>query len=598
MVKSRDSLTTAPLFYPQNHLTPQKTAKNSLLLFLPLALWILIGVVLRFNELTSKSPWTDEFATLVFSLGNHFNLLPLNQIISTETLLKPLEINAETNINDVANLLLNEDNHPPLYFALFHLWLKLFPSSGDYINLWASRAFPALFGVLAIPVAYLVGKFVFRSTVMANLAALLIAVSPYHIFLSQEARHYTCAVLFVCLALGCFLKAAQNLSKGQTLSKRLILAWIIINAIGLSIHFFFGLGALAGFMSLAVLFLTQAQKVDFNLYKLKHWNSLVIVLLGTSTTVLVWVSIITQREFGNGMTQWIQQDNSSFIGLVSPPFQLAAAWVTMLCLLPIESPSLAIAIFSGAVMLAYLIWFIPIIKQGLMNSWNRGKYQLETKMLILSFISLVILFLGVTYLGGKDITRGARYSFVYLPTVTFLLAIILANYWQNKSAKFKFKINSQNLSYFIKNNGKFIAFLVGLMGILSGLTITHNLGYRKYYDPTQFLNVVQSHSTVPTLIATTHQSLVQTGEMMSIAWALKHNAAIAPNPSFLLIHQTEDNSPATTQKLKEIVEKQTQPLDVWVVNFHAEVDLPHCSVDERSFPGINGYGYQLYHCSS
>lgn len=597
MVKSHDSLTKAPLIHFQHHLNSQKAAKKSLLVLLPLALWILIGVVLRFNELTSKSPWTDEFATLVFSLGNHFNLLPLNQIISAETLLKPLEFNAETNVNDVVNLLLNEDNHPPLYFALFHLWLKLFPSSGDYINLWASRAFPALFGVLVIPVAYLVGKFVFRSTVIANFAALLIAVSPYHIFLSQEARHYTFGVLFVSLSLGCFLKATQALSQGRNLSKKLIFAWIAINAIGLSIHFFFGLGVLAAFMSLAVLFVTQAQKIDFKLYKLKHWRSLLIVLIGTSTTTLIWVWIITQREFGNGMTQWIQQDNSSFIGLVSPPFQLAAAWVTMLCLLPIESPSLAIAIFSGAVMLAYLIWFIPIIKQGLTNSWNRGKYQLETKMLILSFISLVILFLGVTYLGGKDITRGARYSFVYLPTVTLLLTIVLAHYWENKFATLNLNFNPQNLSKLIKHNGKIIAFLVGLMGILSGLTITHNLGYRKYYDPTQFLNVLQSHSRVPALITTTHQSLVQTGEMMGLAWALKHNSVIAPNPSFLLIHQNQDNAPETTQKLKEIVAQETTPLDVWAVNFHANIDLPNCALDKRSFPAINGYGYQLYHCS-
>ncbi|MEB3309514.1 MAG: glycosyltransferase family 39 protein [Snowella sp.] len=598
MVKSRDPLTKSPLFYAQYHLTSPKTAAYYLSLFLPLALWILIGIVLRFNELTSKSPWTDEFATLVFSLGNHFNLLPLNQIISAETLLNPLQPNVNASAHDVANLLLNEDNHPPLYFVFFHLWLKLFPSSGDYINLWASRAFPALFGVLAIPVAYLVGKIVFRSVVIANLAALVMAVSPYHIFLSQEARHYTCAVLVVCFALGCFLKAAQTLSQGKTLSKKLIFTWIMINAIGLSIHFFVGLGVLATFLSLGVLFIHQAQTVQFNGLKLKHWNSLLIVLLGSFTTVLVWVSIITQREFGNGMTQWIQQDNSSFIGLVSPPFQLIAAWVTMLCLLPIESSSLAIALFSGVIMLVYLIWFIPIIKQGLTNSWNRGRYQLETKMLILSFISLIILFLGVTYLGGKDITRGARYSFVYLPTVTFLLAIVLANYWHHKSTKFKLNINTQNFIYFVKNNGKTIAFLVGLMGILSGLSITHNLGYRKYYDPTQFLKVVQSHSTVPALIATTHQSLVQTGEMMGLAWALKHHSAIAPNPTFLLIHQTEENSPETTQKLKEILEKETKPLDVWAVNFHAPVNLPQCVVDNQAFPAINGYGYQHYHCDS
>ena len=117
---------------------------------------------------------------------------------------------------------------------------------------------------------------------------------------------------------------------------------------------------------------------------------------------------------------------------------------------------------------------------------------------------------------------------------------------------------------------------------------------------TQFLNILQANSTVPSLIVTTQQSLVQTGEMMGLAWELEHNRAIAKSskPDFLLIHQTQENSPETTQKLKAIIQEKNQPLDVWAVNFHAKVDLPNCSVDQQSFPGVNGYDYQLYHCQS
>jgi uncharacterized membrane protein len=378
------------------------------------------------------------------------------------------------------------------------------------------------------------------------------------------------------------------------------LAWIIINGIGLSVHFFFGLAFLAQLMSLGILYISQLRKDNYKNKFLKHWCSILWVILGTGTTILAWLIIISQREYGNGMTQWIQQDNSNIVGLISPIFQLAAAWATMLCLLPIESPNLAIAILSGLGMIIYLVWYIPMIKWGLLQGWKMEKFTLETRMLIYCFVSLVILYLGITYLGGKDITRGARYSFVYLPVITFLLTIVFSVCWEQKTVNFNADFSLKNFLYMVKNNGKVIVCLVGLMGIFSSLSIAHNLGYRKYYNPTQFLEILQANSKVPSLIVTTQQSLVQTGEMMGLAWKLGQNNAIATSskPDFLLIHQKQENSPETTQKLKSILQEKNQPLDVWTVNFHAKVDLPNCSLEQQSFPGVNGYDYQLYHCQS
>jgi len=61
--------------------------------FLLLLVWLAIGTGLRFTHLTSKPPWTDEFATLVFSLGNSFRTVPLEQAITLNTLLMPLRPN-------------------------------------------------------------------------------------------------------------------------------------------------------------------------------------------------------------------------------------------------------------------------------------------------------------------------------------------------------------------------------------------------------------------------------------------------------------------------------------------------------------------------
>ncbi len=43
-----------------------------------LLIWIAIGTVLRFTNLAEKPPSTIEIATLVFSLGNSLQTIPLD----------------------------------------------------------------------------------------------------------------------------------------------------------------------------------------------------------------------------------------------------------------------------------------------------------------------------------------------------------------------------------------------------------------------------------------------------------------------------------------------------------------------------------------
>ena len=112
-----------------------------------LGLWMVIGGVLRLTNLDAKPPWTDEFATMVFSLGNDFRSVPLNQVISLDRLLQPLSVNGDVGIGHVVSLLLQEDNHPPLYFVLVHLWVNLWQTAGEYVDVKVMRALPALLGI-------------------------------------------------------------------------------------------------------------------------------------------------------------------------------------------------------------------------------------------------------------------------------------------------------------------------------------------------------------------------------------------------------------------------------------------------------------------
>ncbi|MGB3265115.1 MAG: glycosyltransferase, partial [Microcoleus sp.] len=95
--------------------------KNKQLLLI--LLWTAIALMLRFANLDLKPLWTDEFSTLVFSLGNSFRGVPIDRAIDLPTLLQPLQFRPDAGIGDVLNHLLLESNHPPVYFMLAHWWM-------------------------------------------------------------------------------------------------------------------------------------------------------------------------------------------------------------------------------------------------------------------------------------------------------------------------------------------------------------------------------------------------------------------------------------------------------------------------------------------
>lgn len=75
--------------------------------------------------------------------------------------------------------------HPPLYGLMLHYWMKIVGDSD-----MAIRLLSAIFGVLAIPVVFQIGKLLFNDR-FGLAAALFLSVSGFHIQYSQEARPYS-----------------------------------------------------------------------------------------------------------------------------------------------------------------------------------------------------------------------------------------------------------------------------------------------------------------------------------------------------------------------------------------------------------------------
>jgi uncharacterized membrane protein len=65
---------------------------------------------------------------------------------------------------------------------------------------WSARLFPAFIGMISIPILYFPTKRLFGASV-AILASGLLAVSPWHLYWSQNARFYSLLLLFYSLAL-------------------------------------------------------------------------------------------------------------------------------------------------------------------------------------------------------------------------------------------------------------------------------------------------------------------------------------------------------------------------------------------------------------
>ena len=576
-------------------------SKQPLLLLL---LWTILGASLRFANLAGKPPWTDEFATLVLSLGNSFQSIDLDRVISFQDLFKPLISHTGKTVGDVVNRVFIEDHHPPTYFALVHLWMELFPSDGGYVNLWAARALPALFGTITIPVIYICSYTIFRSQVIANFTAAMLALSPYGVFISQEARHYSLAILWVTISISCLVIVCQYISRGQKVPIAITATWIVTNNLGIATHYFFILALGAEILALGLLGIWQVRESGTTDYFQSFKNIIqqsYLAILGTTAGVSVWVWLLI-RSYDSTMTEWIKNTPHQFLDIFNPLFQVLGVVFPMMSLLLVEVTelpmvmsidiNLPIVILSVILMTVFFLWVIPIFKRSIAFQSEQPQTQVGTIAIICVTVSAIGLYLVLPWLIGMDITRGARYHFVYFPGMMMTIGLALAGCWQNKSAFSKFF------------SGKQVVSLVLIMGLVSSSIVSANYGYHKYYRPEQLIPMIQQSAPVPVLIATTHNSLVQVGEIMGLAWEMRRTDQInqSAQTKFLFAHQRqrmcEENCPSTAT-LRQIVDRINLATDIWLVNFHAPVSLPPtCNVDKNFTRGIYGFEYKLYHCQS
>jgi uncharacterized membrane protein len=592
--------------------------KNKQLLLL--LLWTAIAFILRFANLNSKPLWTDEFSTLVFSLGNSFRGVPIDRAIDLSTLLQPLQLGSDADTADVLRNLLLESNHPPVYFMLAHWWMRLFGPTEDSL-VWIGRALPALLGVISVPAIYFLGKFAFSSRLVGQCAAAMMAVSPYGIYLAQEARHYTLGILLVIASLFCLALAAKKLQQRAPLPIWAVLLWVVVNCLGIAVHYFFALTLCAEAIALiAVIWQQFKGKLPIdnsqppNIWQFQILGRLFSVAMGSLAGGLVWLPVFLSNKYGSELTNWIVSGDRTFLNWINPIFQALAGWITVMSLLPVESQNLAVVVVSAIAMTIFFILVLPILFSAFKNSLTTPDTRLGTVIFGGFVLGAIFLFFSFAYILGIDLTRGARYNFVYFPGVILLLGATLAVIFNTPTAKSQwFNLRA------IEVPGKKAVVLILAMGFFSGVTVNSNLGYRKYYKPDLLIPIIRELSKVPVLIATTQKTHVEIGELMGIGWEWERSSAtdfVADvtdvtdvrkkeevkafhSPLFLLANQRRDGPEIAAGTLDKTLSQLERPLDLWLVNFRAPVNLAaqKCQVESGELPAVDGYEYQVYHCS-
>ena len=564
-----------------------------------LGLWMAIATCLRWTNLTAKPLWTDEFATIVFSLGHSFQSVPLDQIISAEQLLQPLLVTPVMGAHTVVDRLLSESNHPPLYFLLTHYWLALFGPHQGWVSVAAVRSLAALFGVLSIPAVFGLSWLALRTWPAAHFAALLMVFSPFGIYLAQEGRHYTLPILWIMASLACLLKAARAIQAHRPISWGLGVTWIVINGLGIATHYFFGLTLCAEAITLAGFSLNHCRQGQGT----PGLDRIGGVVLGTAASGLVWLPFWHQMQ-GSELTRWIQLGPLIGFAWLNPLAQAFASWVTMIYMLPIQAPKPWMVYPSGLVMILLMLWTLPRLYQGIQRQRWDAHAHLALQLLAGFVASAIALFLGITYGLGMDLTSAFRYNFVYFPAVIVLAGAGLAGLW-TRNLTSTFTPDPMGLGKVSIYTQRWVVLLVIGGCLIGAVTVLSNLGFQKAHRPDVVVQAIQATLPASTLIAMPHRTHGQTGALMGVAWDLQQRSPSEQLPQlrYLLVRDRPKSQMALSTLGKHLTELP-RPLNLWMLNsqhlsqevLQSVLQQQGCLSAPQIDQAVDGYRYQLYLC--
>ena len=554
-----------------------------------LLLLLLLGLGLRFWGLDLKPMWLDEVITAIAAMGRRYDEIPTGQFFLISQLDEFFTVQPGLSCGEVTQRLIATSPHPPLFFCLMYGWMNALRPGENWV--WALRALPALFGVGAIAAVYALNRVAF-STAAGLAGAAAMAVSPFGVYLSQEARHYTLPVLLITLGLLGLVQMQQDLQRHR-FRPWVWLGWGALSGLGLYVHYFCLLalaaqvGALLGWM-----LLHQRQISRWG------WGALGLAIAAVFLLYLPWLPIFWEH-LNRPETEWLGLSDG-ILGKLSPLLQTVVGWVLMAVMMPAEKQPRAIALPAALFMLGYAAWLGRHLWRGGRSLWGKTPQQ-PAFTLLTGFLALVLLEFAVIVYGlNKDITLAPRYNFVYFPAVCALVGLLLAHLPKGVNAR---RVGA-------------IALVVGMA---SSLVVASGLGFYKSFNPLKAASEMYSDDpTTPTSIVVSAPSAQEIALGLSFGLEIRRRAVQddSTTPIRLGFLPQPARDAEFWEALADMPQPQALPLNLWVVgssqmpkrSFPAQVRLrrppgsrprrTRCAIAPDETHHAANYPYQGYVCPS
>lgn len=202
-----------------------------------LLLLLIMTIVFRFANLDQKIYTVDEVRGLLrisgYTSQEFVERVFQGQTVTAAEIQRYQQPNAEKSLGDAVQALAGNPEHPPLYYLLARFGIQ---GMGNPVG---ARVLTAIVSLLVFPALYWLCLELFESPLAGWIAIALVAVSPFHLMLAQEARQYSFWTLAIVLSSALLLRCLRQPHRQ---------GWVLYGAtvaLGIYSHLFFALVMLA-----------------------------------------------------------------------------------------------------------------------------------------------------------------------------------------------------------------------------------------------------------------------------------------------------------------------------------------------------------------
>jgi len=582
--------------------------------YLGLTFIIAIAIILRFCNLELKPLWMDEVITAIFSLGKSYNSIPLNVLVPLDKLPDVFTYQTGISCPQIAQNIITDSTHPPLFFCGMYTLLGWMNPLGEH---WVSklRSPSVWFGVSLVVTVYFLNRLAFCRQA-GLMGAAIVAISPFAVYLSQEARHYTLPMLTISLSLLALMQIQKDIFASESHQIKINVwvwfSWAIINSISIYIHYFCIIAFIAQITTLILLLILKVKIINLQ----QVWLTLILSISAVLISLIPWFRII-QNHLNRSETSWLSSPQH-----IQPLYQTLINWITMVIILPVENQPLVIKIISGLLMLLFAGWLGWKVFRGIKILLKQPETRSST-FTLLSFTSFVLLgIFAIAYILGKDITVAPRYSFIYYPSFSALIASALiydnsSNIWLFNNSQSWQNRHTTNLdkSDFIKYKSKNHSLLaILIVGFISCIFVVSDLAFQKPYLPQQVAQNLYQEPTVPIMAVMAYNNYQDVALGLSFALALQREIKTFQNSNipasnydnFALFNQSVGLE-SVFKNLSQLPNQNISQLNLWIFapgrikqDYPQQIQVSQslsCNIDTNQHYRI-GIPYQLYRCQT